>query len=158
MKIARPGLGDQCGLQPVQHRSDYSAVGGLLPTADHMAPQRSAGATPAESHGPEFLRRPSSETPGHMDVFLDNSTECAATRPLACVAVSRPLMAVTSEMLPTEAEDLQYQGTRYISLRRQQVLRIGDHLLADVLNDHGIRVNCLGFAGGFTGRSWKLMD
>lgn len=38
-----------------------------------------------------------------------------------------------------------------MAIRRQQVLRLGEHVLHDVLADAGISVSCVGFAGGFTG-------
>ena len=67
-------------------------------------------------------------------------------------------MAVTADMLPAEVSRLESLGVRYVSIRRQQVLRIGRHLLSDVLEEHGIEVSCLGFAGGFTGAFGSAWD
>jgi len=87
----------------------------------------------------------------YMDVFLEQETEWAKPSLVARIAVSMPLKACTVEGLIAEAEQLNRRGVRYISLRRQQVLRLGEHVLQDVLGDAGISISCLGFAGGFTG-------
>jgi len=87
----------------------------------------------------------------YMDVFLEQETEWAKPSVVSRIAVSMPLQASSLEELIAEAEQLEYRGIRYVSVRRQQVLRIGEHTLHDVLASFGISVNCLGFAGGFTG-------
>jgi hypothetical protein len=93
-----------------------------------------------------------------MDVFLDNLSAVVPVKPLARIAVSEPLQAMTVDMLPAEAIRLEKEGVRFVSVRRQQVLRIGEHALLDVLEVHGIRVSCLGFAGGFTGVFGRSYD
>ena len=86
-----------------------------------------------------------------MDVFLEQDSEWAKPSVLARIAVSMPLRSLTVEGLIAESERLERDGIRYVSIRRQQVLRIGEHSLRHVLSDAGISVSCLGFAGGFTG-------
>lgn len=86
-----------------------------------------------------------------MDVFLEQETDWAKPSVVARIAVSMPLRSNTVESLVVEAEELNRRGIRYVSLRRQQVLLFGEHLLQDVLADSGISISCLGFAGGFTG-------
>lgn len=93
-----------------------------------------------------------------MDVFLDSNRSAGMTGPLQRLALSVPLQSMTADMLPTEATRLRQRQINYVSVRRQQVLRIGEHVLLDVLTDYGISISCLGFAGGFTGvfgQSWE---
>jgi O-acetyl-ADP-ribose deacetylase (regulator of RNase III) len=92
-----------------------------------------------------------------MDVFLDKPAAACSAHPLSRVVVSEPLRSSTADVLPTEAMRLEQRGIRFVSVRRQQVLRIGEHALLEVLGEHGIRISCVGFAGGFTGvfgHSW----
>ncbi len=70
---------------------------------------------------------------------------------IARLAVARPLRSFTADDLITEACQLQKLQVRHVAVRRQQVNVIGEHTLRHVLDDHGIRISCLGFAGGFTG-------
>lgn len=93
-----------------------------------------------------------------MDVFLEQDSEWAKPSVIARVAVSMPVRSCSAEMLIKEAEQLHHRGVRYVSIRRQQVLRIGEHTLLDVLADAGISVNCLGYAGGFTGSLGMSFD
>lgn len=86
-----------------------------------------------------------------MDVFLEQEDQWAKPSLVARIAVSMPLKACSVEALIVEAEQLRCRGIRYVSVRRQQVLRLGEHVLHDVLVDSGISISCLGFAGGFTG-------
>ena len=86
-----------------------------------------------------------------MDVFLEQETEWAKPSVVSRIAVSMPLRSESVDDLICEAEQLHRRGIGYVSVRRQQVLRIGEHTLHDVLADSGISVSCLGFAGGFTG-------
>ena len=93
-----------------------------------------------------------------MDVFLEQETEWARPSMVARIAVSMPLRSNSSESLFAEVEQLHRRGIRYVAVRRQQVLRIGEHALYDVLADAGISVSCLGFAGGFTGSLGMTFD
>lgn len=93
-----------------------------------------------------------------MDVFLDSDLTAPLASPLRRIAVSEPLRATTADLLPVEAMRLQRCGVQFVSVRRQQVLRIGEHVLLDVLHDHGIRISSLGFAGGFTGTFGNSYD
>jgi len=53
--------------------------------------------------------------------------------------------------LLAEVRQLQRRRVRMVSVRRQRALRIGPRRLQQVLEDHGMEVCTLGFAGGFTG-------
>ncbi len=86
-----------------------------------------------------------------MDVFLEDPTNNVSSSLLSRLAVAQPLQASTVEDLIAECRELCRHQTRYVAVRRQQVRRIGEHAIRDVLDDHGLSVNCLGFAGGFTG-------
>jgi len=93
-----------------------------------------------------------------MDVFLEQDSEWVKPSVVARIAVSMPVQACTADDLIAEAEQFHRRGIRYVSIRRQQVLRIGEHTLNDVLADSGISVNCLGYAGGFTGSLGMSFD
>lgn len=86
-----------------------------------------------------------------MDVFLEQFPGRTEPSVIARIAVSVPLQAHTADGLISEACHLEKRGVRYVSVRRQQVLRIGEHTLSEVLQDVGINISCLGYAGGFTG-------
>jgi hypothetical protein len=86
-----------------------------------------------------------------MDVFLEDRKVRSDISLLARLAVARPLLATTQEELVTEAAALGRADVRYVSVRRQQALRMGEHLIRDVLDEYGISVSSIGFAGGFTG-------
>jgi hypothetical protein len=87
----------------------------------------------------------------HMDVFLENCVDQSDRSLISRLATSFPLHARNPEEFTSEILSLQQRGARYITLRRQQAYRIGEHLLRDVLTDAGIAVSCVGYAGGFTG-------
>ncbi len=86
-----------------------------------------------------------------MDVFLEDSSETRTSPVLARLALANPLQATSLEALIVEARQLERRHVRYVTVRRQQVLRIGEYSIREILSDHGIAVSCLGFAGGFTG-------
>lgn len=86
-----------------------------------------------------------------MDVFLEDSSESRAFPVLARLALANPLQAISLEALIVEARQLERRHVRYVTVRRQQVMRIGEYSIREILHDHGISVSCLGFAGGFTG-------
>jgi hypothetical protein len=67
------------------------------------------------------------------------------------VATSSPLKSRSMNALAAEVRHLQSRSVRYVSVRRQQVRLLGSQRLLAVLNDAGIRVSSLGYAGGFTG-------
>lgn len=86
-----------------------------------------------------------------MDVFLEDSTATEESSLLSRLAVARPLHASSLEELISESSQLARQQVRYVALRRQQVRWIGEHAVREILDDHGLSVSCLGYAGGFTG-------
>jgi hypothetical protein len=86
-----------------------------------------------------------------MDVFLESCAEQSAGRAGMRVATSSPLKSKTMHALAAEVRHLQDRSVRYVSVRRQQVRLLGSQRLLEVLNDAGIRVSSLGYAGGFTG-------
>ncbi len=88
----------------------------------------------------------------HMDVFLEDSGNTAG-KPgvLSRLAIARPLRAGNPEELLHEVFEIRQQGIRYVTVRRQQVFRIGEDVLKDVFSDFGIQISSIGFAGGFTG-------
>lgn len=55
-----------------------------------------------------------------------------------------------SELL-AEVRQLRRRRVRTVSIRRQRAMRIGPARLKHVLQDHGLQVCTIGFAGGFTG-------
>lgn len=87
-----------------------------------------------------------------MDVFLEDKPDRSGpTALLDRLSVAPPLQAVTREELMAEASAFESRQIRYVGVRRQQIRRIGGHLIRHVLEEHGISVRCIGFAGGFTG-------
>ena len=86
-----------------------------------------------------------------MDVFLEDHRQRLTSPVLSRLAIASPLRAMSLEDLIAESESLSRQQIRYVAIRRQQVQRIGEHSIREILDDHGISVSCLGFAGGFTG-------
>ncbi len=87
----------------------------------------------------------------NMDVFLDDDPALPCLPLLARISVAFPLQSDSAESLIQEAKHLHRRGIRYVCVRRQQILFIGEHAIHDILADAGITVSCLGFAGGFTG-------
>lgn len=86
-----------------------------------------------------------------MDVFLEDSLPTADMPLLSRLAVAHPLQAASVEDLVAEAQRLSSNHIRYVAVRRQQIRWIGEHALREILDDHGLTVSSLGFAGGFTG-------
>jgi len=88
-----------------------------------------------------------------MDVLLEPSLSvCSDDRISALdVAVSEPLVAQSLAELVPEVARLRRRGVRIVSIRRQQILRLGEVEVQDVLADSGLEVSSIGFAGGFTG-------
>lgn len=87
-----------------------------------------------------------------MDVFLEEQPRGGGSKTLLeRLVVAPPLQAATHEDLIKESAELESRRIRFVTVRRQQVSRIGEQLLRHVLEEHGVRICCLGFAGGFTG-------
>jgi hypothetical protein len=86
-----------------------------------------------------------------MDVFLEDDPALPSLPLVSRISVAYPLRSDTADDLIQEAEQLHQRGIRYVCVRRQQILFIGEHVIHDILADAGISVSCLGFAGGFTG-------
>ncbi|MCA9036398.1 MAG: TIM barrel protein [Planctomycetaceae bacterium] len=93
-----------------------------------------------------------------MDVFLEDLPSKTGVSVLSRLSVARPLQARSFEELATEAVSLERHGIRFVAVRRQQAHLIGELAIREVLDDHGISVSCLGFAGGFTGAIWPSFD
>ena len=93
-----------------------------------------------------------------MDVFLEDEHTLSQAPLVARIAVAYPLRSNSAECLIREAEQLHQRGVRYVCVRRQQILFIGEHVIHDILADAGITVSCLGFAGGFTGSLGMSFD
>jgi len=53
--------------------------------------------------------------------------------------------------LTDEVAELRKRQVRLVSVRRQQVMRLGEQSLLDILADSDIQVGAIGYAGGFTG-------
>lgn len=86
-----------------------------------------------------------------MDVFLEQTPDWMCQPVVSCIGVSHQLKANSAETLMAEANQLRTAGVRFVSVRRQQILQIGEEILQDVLSDSGLSVSCVGYAGGFTG-------
>ena len=61
------------------------------------------------------------------------------------------LNATDREGLIAELRQLKQRRITAVSFRRQNAMRIGTPFLRDALNDFGMKVCLIGFAGGFTG-------
>lgn len=90
-----------------------------------------------------------------MDVHL-NRVQPGAGMPT--VVLSRELRSSNSEQLLEEIEQLHDAGIFSVSIRRQQVSRIGQEKLSYLLEDAGISVSSLGYCGGFTGTLGMSFD
>ena len=93
-----------------------------------------------------------------MDVFLEDEKASSGLPLVTRISVACPLHSRNSHELIAEAAELNRRGIRYVSVRRQQIYFIGEHVIYDILADAGIRVSCLGFAGGFTGSLGMTYD
>lgn len=86
-----------------------------------------------------------------MDIFLERVCEWEERPLVSRIAISASVSAATEDELAAELSRLQLQGVRYVSVRRQQLLRIPRARLQALLADTGISVSSVGFGGGFTG-------
>lgn len=88
-----------------------------------------------------------------MDVFLQRQPNGTYHVPQTEQELhqSEPLHAQSPAELADEIAELRRKNVRLVSLRRQQVIRLGQQELQSVLADNGIEVGTLGYAGGFTG-------
>lgn len=73
--------------------------------------------------------------------------------PNSSLLVSKAKLLQASEYsdLVDEVRKMQQQRTRLVSIRRQRALRIGPEKFHSILEDSGLQVCTIGFAGGFTG-------
>ena len=96
-----------------------------------------------------------------MDVVLQkNPTDASVSEPNVppLLNMAELLLAQDFDELVAEVRQLQRRRVRMVSIRRQRARRIGFSRLKMVLDDAGMQVCTLGFAGGFTGtldRSYK---
>ncbi len=90
-----------------------------------------------------------------MDVYLDRSQSAAG---IPAIVLSRELCSCDSEQLLQEIAQLHEAGISSVSIRRQQVARIGQEKLSYLLEDAGITVSSLGYCGGFTGTLERTFD
>ncbi len=88
-----------------------------------------------------------------MDVFLPRQPDGITLAPQTTQQLeqSEPLRAQSFLELTNEVAELRQRQVRLVSLRRQQVMRIGQQTLLHVLTDNRIQVGTIGYAGGFTG-------
>ncbi len=88
-----------------------------------------------------------------MDVFLrrQSSGKCVAPEGTGHLLLSEPLRAQGPAELEKEIVQLRKRRVRFVSVRRQQVLRLGRKHLCHILSSTGIQVGAVGYAGGFTG-------
>lgn len=93
-----------------------------------------------------------------MDVFLEDEKVSTCLPLVTRISVAYPLHSSTAHELVAEATEFNRRGIRYVCVRRQQIYFIGEHVIHDILSDAGIRVSCLGFAGGFTGSLGMTYD
>lgn len=88
-----------------------------------------------------------------MDVFLQrqpNGTPLVPATPRD-ILQSAPLQAQSPLELAAEIPALRKRRVRLVSVRRQQVMRLGHEVLLEMLADNDIEVGTVGYAGGFTG-------
>lgn len=88
-----------------------------------------------------------------MDVFLPRQPDGTFTVP-ACaneLQQSETLKAKSPQELDDEIQRLDKRRVRMVSVRRQQVLLLGQERLQECLEAHNIEVGSIGYAGGFTG-------
>ena len=94
-----------------------------------------------------------------MDVVLEQETVSEFQVAAPGLNSHLPLLVSTAELLQAsdflelvaEVRQLQQRRIRMVSIRRQNALRIGPDKLQAVLEDSGLKVCTVGFAGGFTG-------
>ncbi|MEO2032237.1 MAG: hypothetical protein ABGZ35_09135 [Planctomycetaceae bacterium] len=88
-----------------------------------------------------------------MDVFLQRQPNGTYLLPQTDQELhqSEPLHAQSPSELSDEIEKLKNRNVRFVSIRRQQVIRLGQQELQDTLSGNGLQVGTMGYAGGFTG-------
>ncbi|MCH2203093.1 MAG: sugar phosphate isomerase/epimerase [Fuerstiella sp.] len=88
-----------------------------------------------------------------MDVFLKRQPNGTYLPPQTNQELlqSEPLHAQSLLELIDEIAELKSRNVRLVSIRRQQVIRLGQRELQNVLAGNGIDVGAIGYAGGFTG-------
>ena len=89
-----------------------------------------------------------------MDVLLSaldpNASDIHQSR-RRTLTVSESLTATTFSELVAEAHQLKRRGIGFVNLRRQQILRLGQQRLLEVLDEAQLGVSSLAYTGGFTG-------
>lgn len=93
-----------------------------------------------------------------MDIVLERSSgseflvshQTTDKSPLL-VSTAELLTATDKEGLIAELRQLRQRRITAVSFRRQHAMRIGSAFLRDALEDYGMKVCLIGFAGGFTG-------
>lgn len=88
-----------------------------------------------------------------MDVVLDKHLPGTALDPNQTTKLHQAelLQARDFDELVAEVRQLRQRRVRMVSIRRQRAHRIGRHRLKMILEDAGLSVCTVGFAGGFTG-------
>ena len=88
-----------------------------------------------------------------MDFFLQRQPNGSYLLPQTDQELhqSEPLHAQSPGELVDEIQELRRRQIRLVSIRRQQVMRLGQRELQDALSGNGIQVGTIGYAGGFTG-------
>ena len=93
-----------------------------------------------------------------MDVVLESrsqaefpGTDSQPGKSSLLVSTAQLLQASDFSELVVEIRRLQQRRIKMVSIRRQRALRIGPDRLLSVLEDSGLKVCTVGFAGGFTG-------
>ncbi len=86
-----------------------------------------------------------------MDVVLQKKPFGSLDNSVPLLNTAELLLAQDFEELVAEVRQLQQRRVRMVSIRRQRARRIGFANLKMVLDDAGLEVCTLGFAGGFTG-------
>ncbi len=88
-----------------------------------------------------------------MDVVLEEkqSMLSASDDDVPLLGTAELLLASEFSELVAEVRQLQRRRIRMVSIRRQRAHRIGTENLKMVLEDAGLKVCTVGFAGGFTG-------
>ena len=88
-----------------------------------------------------------------MDVLLQRQPNGSLSRPRSSdqILLSEPLRSQSIGELSEEIRKLKNNGIGLVSVRRQQVLRLGRDRLQHMLCLSGIQVGAVGYAGGFTG-------
>ncbi len=88
-----------------------------------------------------------------MDVFLPRQPDGTFVVPTSTndLQQSETLKAKSPQELDDEVARLRKRRVRMVSVRRQQVLRLGQDYLQQCLDANNIEVGSIGYAGGFTG-------